>query len=221
MNAKGTFTKSMHMHAPFQNMLKKTGAKEADKYVQGSSLFYPRFNFEWCFRFITKEGFWCWWHYVVCPKVFAVMWFLKWLACIMKKKRKVHDPMGTSGSVTSLQLVQRDGLLQNTANHAFVPWTIYIIETYDFTLTAHLVSCWAWRWTPTHKITSILGKKKTKFKAVPWRSRKIFPETSNHWEIKYFAFIGWEPFETCYLLIWIDSLVVFPQKRSKPKQKTN
>ena len=54
---KGTFTKSMHMHEPFQNMLKKTGAKEADKYVQGSSLFYPRFNFEWCFRFITKEEF--------------------------------------------------------------------------------------------------------------------------------------------------------------------
>ena len=187
MNAKGTFTKSMHMHAPFQNMLKKTGAKEADKYVQGSSLFYPRFNFEWCFRFITKEEFWCWWHYVVCPKVFAVMWFLKWLACIMKKKRKVFDPMGTSGSVTSLQLVQRDGLLQNTANNAFVPWTIYIIETKDFTLTTHLVSCWAWLWTPTHKIASILGKK-TKFKTVlritplkvtwPWRRRKIFPETS-------------------------------------------
>ena len=37
--------------------------------------------------------------------------------------------MGTSGSVTSLQLVQRDCLLQNTANYAFVPWTIYIIET--------------------------------------------------------------------------------------------
>ena len=35
--------------------------------------------------------------------------------------------MGTSGSVTSLQLVQRDGLLQNTANYAFVPWTIYIL----------------------------------------------------------------------------------------------
>ena len=47
----------------------------------------------------------------------------------MKKKTKVFDPMGTSGSVTSLQLVQRDGLLQNTANYAFVPWTIYIIET--------------------------------------------------------------------------------------------
>ena len=45
----------------------------------------------------------------------------EWLACIMKKKRKVFDPMGTSGSVTSLQLVQRDGLLQNTANYAFVP----------------------------------------------------------------------------------------------------
>ena len=29
--------------------------------------------------------------------------------------------MGTSGSVTSLQLVQRDCLLQTTANYAFVP----------------------------------------------------------------------------------------------------
>ena len=38
-----------------------------------------------------------------------------------EEKRKVYDPMGTSGSVTSLQLVQRDGLLQNTANYAFVP----------------------------------------------------------------------------------------------------
>ena len=116
----------MHL---FKTCFKKTGAKEADKYIWGNSLFYPLFNFKWYFRFLTKEGFWCWWHYVVCPKVFAVMWFLKWLACIMKKKTKVFDPMGTSGSVTSLQLVQRDCLLQNTANYAFVPWTIYIIET--------------------------------------------------------------------------------------------
>ena len=28
MNAKGTFTKSMHMHAPFQNMLKKQVLKK-------------------------------------------------------------------------------------------------------------------------------------------------------------------------------------------------
>lgn len=53
---------------------------------------------------------------VCCHVIFEIR-----LACIMKKKRKVFDPMGTSGSVTSLQLVQRDGLLQNTANYAFVP----------------------------------------------------------------------------------------------------
>ena len=42
----------MHL---FKTCFKKTGAKEADKYIWGNSLFYPLFNFKWCFRFITKE----------------------------------------------------------------------------------------------------------------------------------------------------------------------
>ena len=58
-------TKSVHTPEFFSNALKKTYTKEAHLYLWSSLLFYPLFHFEWCVRFITKEGFWCWWSYVV------------------------------------------------------------------------------------------------------------------------------------------------------------
>ena len=65
-------------------------------------------------------------------------------------------------------------------------------------------------------------EKKTKFKTVlritplkvtwPWRSRKIFPETSNHWEIKYFA---WDMLSAN--LDWLFSR--FPTEKNQTKTK--
>ena len=49
-------------------------SKTCSKYVRKRSslvcmrqsfIFYPLFNFEWCIRFMTNEGFRCWWDYVV------------------------------------------------------------------------------------------------------------------------------------------------------------
>ena len=59
-------------------------SKTCSKYVRKRSslvcmrqslIFYPLFNFEWCIRFMTNEGFRCWWDYVVSsPRV--------WRQCI-------------------------------------------------------------------------------------------------------------------------------------------
>ena len=54
------------------------------------------FNYEWCVMFITKEEFHVGDIKWFCPKVFDVSLFLKWFACIVKKKQKVFDLLGIS-----------------------------------------------------------------------------------------------------------------------------
>ena len=82
----------MHKRAIFSNARKKRARKKLIN-IYEAVLF---FNFEWCVRFITKEGFHVGDITWFCTEVFGVSLFLKWPACIVKKKEKVFDQLGTS-----------------------------------------------------------------------------------------------------------------------------
>ena len=93
---KARLKKNTHTRAAFKNTLKIHGQKKLISMYNAVFFFYPLFDFEWCIRFITKEGFRCWWHYLVSSRSVWGQFIYEMALDIGKKKEKVSDLQGTS-----------------------------------------------------------------------------------------------------------------------------